>query len=72
MTKKKEETVQAAQETLQSSAPVFSIEKLRNNCMKLFGISVSTFDGVSHGLNGEYTIAEMKKIIAAWQNKEAK
>lgn len=52
--------------------PKFPLEKLRENCLKLFGVTQSTFDGASHGLSGEYTVSEMKKIIAVWQNKEAK
>lgn len=52
--------------------PKFPLEKLRENCLKLFGVTQSTFDGASHGLSGEYTVSEMKKIIAVWQNKEVK
>lgn len=52
--------------------PKFPLEKLRENCLKLFDVTQSTFDGAAHGLNGEYTVSDMKKIIAAWQNKEVK
>ena len=44
-----------------SPAPKFTIEKLG-----------STFDGVTYGLSGEFTVSEMKKIISNWQNKEVK
>lgn len=50
----------------------FPLEKLRENCLKLFGVTQSTFDGATNGLGGEYTVSEMKKIIVTWQNKEAK
>ena len=52
--------------------PKFPLEKLRENCLKLFGVTQSTFDGAVHGLSAEFTVSEMKKIIAVWQNKEAK
>lgn len=68
MTKKKESEIK----TPTVASPKFSIEKLRANCKKLFGVSVSTFDGATYGLNGEYTVADMKSIISKWQNKEVK
>lgn len=49
-----------------------SIEKLRANCYKLFGVTSSTFDGATHGLNDEYSVEEIKKIIERWNKKEAK
>ena len=50
----------------------FAIEKLRENCVQLFNVSDSTFAGASAGLTGEYTIGEMKNIIATWLKKEVK
>ena len=55
-----------------SPASKFTIEKLRVNSLKLFGVTQSTFDGVTYGLSGEFTVSEMKKIISNWQNKEVK
>ena len=52
-----------------SPAPKFTIEKLRENSLKLFGVTQSTFDGVTYG---EFTVSEIKKIISNWQNKEVK
>lgn len=60
------------QEVLTSPAPKFTVEKLRENSLKLFGVTQSTFDGVAYGLSGEYTVSEMKKIISNWQNKEVR
>lgn len=60
------------QEIQTSPAPKFTIEKLRENSLKLFNVTQSTFDGVTYGLNGEYTVSDMKKIITNWQNKEVK
>ena len=54
------------------NAVKFSISKLRENCVKLFGVSTCTFDGATYKLNGEYTIEEMKKIIEDWKKKEVK
>ena len=59
-----------------ASEPKFPIEKLRSNCVALFGVTSSTFDGATHGLNGEFTVDEMKNVINKWQKtaikKEAK
>ena len=69
--KEKSEAVEAT-----ATAPKFTIEKLRSNCVALFGVTSSTFDGATHGLNGEYTVDEMKNAIQKWQKtaikKEAK
>lgn len=69
--KTKENDINEIKETVKQP-PKFSLEKLRENSLELFGVTQSTFDGAAHGLNGEYTVSDMKKIIAAWQNKEAK
>ena len=45
MTKKEEVKSQSA--TADPPQTKYSIEKLRGNCLKLFGISQSTFDGAS-------------------------
>lgn len=67
MAKDTNATVEKAEAT-----PKFTIEKLRENCYAVFGISKSTFDGATYGLDGEYTVEEMKTAIEKWQNKEAK
>ena len=49
------------------------LEKLRRSCVKLFGISPSTFDGAAVGLTeSKYTVGEMKAIIDKWLAKEVK
>lgn len=50
------------------SAPVFSLERLRRDCFKIFGVTPSTFDGATYGLKGEFTVEELRKKIQAWQN----
>ncbi len=42
------------------------IEKLRRSCVKLFGVTPSTFDGAAAGLTGKYTTAEMQARIDKW------
>ena len=71
MKMKKEEPKTECQ-TIAAPAPKFTLEKLRNSCRELFGITQSAFDGAAYGLSGEYTVAEMKSIIAAWQRKEVR
>ena len=50
----------------------FTLDKLRENSDKLFGISKSTFIGATYSLEGEFTVSEMKNIISNWKKKEAK
>lgn len=45
----------------------FPLATLRKDCVKLFGITSSTFDGAIYGKDGEYTIAEAKRIIEDWK-----
>ena len=53
-----------------ATAPKFAIEKLRENCLKLFGVTSSTFDGATYGLKGEYTVKEIATTIEKWGNKK--
>lgn len=62
--------VPAAAETKERKIP---LDKLRRSCVKLFGISPSTFDGAAVGLTeSNYTVGEMKAIIDKWLAKEVK
>lgn len=67
MTEKKIETKPEVQ-----APPKFTLKKLRENCMTLFGVTTSTFDGAAYSLHGEYSVAEMKEIIRKWNKKEVK
>ena len=49
--------------------PSFTIERLRRDCYKLFGITDSTFDAAVFGLTGTYTVEEMKGKIKEFQRK---
>ena len=43
------------------------LDKLRRSCVKLFGVTPSTFDGATVGLTGKkFTVAEMQEIIDRW------
>ena len=55
-----------------STQPKFKLSVLRENANRLFGCSMATFDGSTNNLdkNGEYTVAEVKNIIANWKKKE--
>ena len=49
-----------------------TIEKHRRSCVKLYGISPSTFDGATVGLSGSFTVEEMRARIKEWLGKEVK
>lgn len=51
----------------------FPYEVLKENCMKLFHVTSSTFIGATVGKeNGSYSIPEMQNLISAWLKKEVK
>lgn len=49
-----------------------TVEKLRENCRRLFGVSTSTFAGATHGMTGKYTVEEMRTHIKEWGKKGVK
>ena len=53
-------------------APQYTIEKLRANCRKLFGVSTSTFAGATYGMTGKYTVEDLSAHIEAWKKKGVK
>ena len=67
----------AAEKTSNSAAAKkeqrFPVSTLRNNCVKLFGCTTSTFDGAFFDCaDKEYGIEEAKGIIKKWLGKEIK
>ena len=51
----------------------YTVAKLRGNCMQLFGVTTSTFDGAMHGHNkAVYSVGETKEIIEKWLKGSAK
>lgn len=58
----------ASTPTEQGTERKIPIEKLRRSCVKLFGVTPSTFDGATVGLTGKFTVTEMQAIIDKWLN----
>lgn len=51
----------------------FPYEVLKENCMRLFHVTSSTFIGATIGKeNGSYSISEMRRLIDEWLKKEVK
>jgi hypothetical protein len=51
-----------------TAAPKFALDRLRKDCLRLFGVTVSTFDGAAFGLTGDYTVQDMRSRIDQWKN----
>lgn len=58
----------------EKSELLFTVKQLRLHALKLFGVTVSTFDGAAYGLdeNSKLTVVEMSEKIRQWQLKEVK
>lgn len=67
------ETTTAEVKAAENKAPEeqkFPYDVLAANCLKLFDVTRSTFEGATIGMEGgEYTKSEMKRTIDAWMNK---
>lgn len=51
----------------------FPLEVLKNDCVKLYKVTSSTFAGATANLpDGEYTIEEVRTVINKWLKKEVK
>lgn len=54
----------------QQKQKVFPIAQLRKNCLDLFGVTLSTFDGATHDVNSDhFTLEEMNHLIKVWGEK---
>jgi hypothetical protein len=70
----------AAEEQSQSGAPPavnpeekgFKYEVLRDQCMKLFGVTKSTFAGAVKNHGGQFKISEVQRQINEWLQKEVR
>lgn len=61
----------AEKPTKNSDERRFPYEVLKQNCVKLFRVTSSTFIGATIGKeNGAYSIAEMQLCINEWLRKE--
>ena len=67
----KAKEVSAAVET-QEAEPRFTVERLQQNAYELFGVPTSTFVGATAGLEGLFTVEEIKARIESWSKEEAK
>lgn len=65
-------TPNTAANTEDEKAVKFPIPVLRKNCVNLFGITTSTFDGATFGKTGKYSVKEMQSIIQSWGESEVK
>lgn len=52
--------------------PEYDMHTLRKHCMKLFGITTSTFDGAFMGHNEPMTVRSAKAILKKWKKEEIK
>lgn len=70
----KKEIIVENQAVQQAEKQKYNLEKLRDNCIELFGITTTTFAGATAALpeKGMYTVAEIEGAINKWLNKEAK
>lgn len=50
----------------------FPLERLRQDCLKIFNVTTSTFDGATSGKTEEYTVDEVKEFIKGWQKTPIK
>lgn len=60
------------QEQPVTQTPKFTVEKLGENCRRLFGVSMTLYAGATYGMTGEYTVEEMKRHIEVWKKKEVR
>lgn len=64
-------TADAGNSAVKAMGRKYKIEKLRENSIKLFDITTSTFDGALHGLEKtEMTIDEARGIINKWLGRK--
>lgn len=71
MSRTTEKAVEAtAAAPVASSAPAFTLDRLRKECLPLFGVTSSTFDGATMDMDasGKYTVDAVKEHIAQWRD----
>lgn len=66
------ENAAPANKPISAEGTKFPLERLRQDCLKLFGVTTSTFDGATFGKTEKYTVDEVKKFIEAWQKTPIK
>lgn len=53
----------------EKAAQKFTIEKLKQNCISLFGVSTSAFSAATYNMTGKYSVEEMKQHLETWQKE---
>ena len=72
MPNKKESETEAVTKEIAKETK-YAKEELRKACVKLFGVTSSTFAGATTELpDGDYTVSEVKEHIKTWLEKEGK
>jgi len=62
-----------AEQAVSAAEPKYTLEKLKEHSVKLFGVSESTFIGATTRLTDkEYSVSEIRNTIEKWKSKEAK
>lgn len=62
-----------AEQAVSTTEPKYTLEKLKEHSVKIFGVSESTFIGATIGLTDkEYSVNEIRNAIEKWKIKEAK
>lgn len=70
---KKEEKEKKVQKENIEKDQKYGLDALRKNCMELFGVTCSTFDGATNLCSrGLYTIKEVAVMIEMWTKKGVK
>ncbi len=64
----------ATAENKPKTGKTYALARLRSDCMTLFGVTTSLFDGATSSLDSgkEYTVAEVKNHIKEWKDKGVK
>lgn len=72
MPNKKESETEAVTKEIAKETK-YAKEELCKACVKLFGVTSSTFAGATTDLpDGDYTVSEVKEHIKTWLEKEVK
>lgn len=73
MAKEAKHTAEPAAVQKTTEEKKFPLEELGKSCVKLFGVTSSTFAGATADLAGkEYSTQEVRQHIEAWKKKEVK
>lgn len=72
MAVKKEKGEPVIKDVSENTEQRFQLNVLQRDCLKLYGVTSSTFAGAVFNIpEGEYTVEEIGSRIKAWLGKEA-